>query len=171
MSGSVASRAVVSYVLPSGSSLQEPYACTFDDAAHLRMHIVTQSTSRMYDALSYSISHSHIAVVSGLLWNVRALLHMRFPYKPACAVVDTRGNCTCMLFSITIAPWVGIRVITVEQVRAAVKLENLKSIFDVYQLDVVGPLNSCALHGVLLCAELLAEPVRSTARPELLLCM
>ena len=28
-----------------------------------------------------------------------------------------------------------------------------------------------ALHGVLLCAELLAEPVRSTARPELLLCM
>ncbi len=62
-------------------------------------------------------------------------------------------------------------VITVEQVRAAVKLENLKSIFDVYQLDVVGPLNSCALHGVLLCAELLAEPVRSTARPELLLCM
>ena len=58
-----------------------------------------------------------------------------------------------------------------EQVRAAVKLENMKSIFDVYQLDVVGPLNSCALHGVLLCAELLAEPVRSTARPELLLCM
>ena len=43
-------------------------------------------------------------------------------------------------------------VITVQQVRAAVKLENLKSIFDVYQLDVVGPLNSCALHGVLLCA-------------------
>ena len=84
-------------------SLTEPYACTFDDAAHLRMHIVTQSTSRMYDALSYSISHSHIAVVSGLLWNVRALLHMRFPYKLACAVVDTRGNCTCMLFSITIA--------------------------------------------------------------------